>query len=137
MIQTKRQASSSTSPSSRAEVEAERAEHARGDGRLVGGEEHGRAGLGAEARELLLGEELGDRRAHLPVLVEDEVREPLRPPLLRERLQPLQLRARERLRDADEPHAGAFAKTPNSEPRVASVASSISSPKRRSGLSLP
>ncbi len=33
--------------------------------------------------------------------------------------------------------AGAFPNTPNSDPRVASVASSISSPKRRSGLSLP
>ena len=33
--------------------------------------------------------------------------------------------------------ASAFAKTPNSDPRVASVASSSSSPNRRSGLSVP
>ena len=52
-------------------------------------------------RELGLGQELGDRRAHLPALVVDEVREALRPPLLRELLEPVELRARERFRRRD------------------------------------
>src|SRR5688572_11168747 len=85
-----------------AEMEAERPEHPRRDRRLAGREEDRGAGLAAEERELVLGEELGDRRTHLAVLRVDEVGEPLRPPLLRNLLEALELRARERLRHADE-----------------------------------
>ena len=51
-----------------------------------------------------LGEELRDRRAHLPLLVEDEIREPLRPPLLRELLELREVAAGVRLRHAQEAH---------------------------------
>ena len=63
-------------------------------------------GIAAEEGELVFGQELGDRRANLALLVEHEVGEPLRPPLLGERLEPVELGARELLRDADEPHGG-------------------------------
>ena len=62
------------------------------------------AGLAAEDGQLLLGEELRDRRAHLALLVVDEVGEPLRPPLLRELLELRQVAAAELLRHAQEPH---------------------------------
>ena len=55
-------------------------------------------GGSAERLELLLGEEFRDRRAHLTRVVEDEIGETLRAPLLRELLEPLQLAARERFR---------------------------------------
>ena len=87
-----------------AEVQPQRAEHARDHGRLVGAEEHGRGRLGPERRQLLLGEELRNRRAHLALLVEHEVRETFRPPFLGERLQPVELCARELLRDAQVAH---------------------------------
>ena len=62
------------------------------------------AGSPRKRVELLLGEELRDRRAHLALLVVDEVREPLRPPLLRDLLEPSEIAARELLRHAQEAH---------------------------------
>ena len=64
------------------------------------------AGIAAEEGELVLGQELGDRRADLAFLVEHEIGQPLRPPLLGERLEPVELGPRELLRDADEAHGG-------------------------------
>ncbi len=85
------------------EMDAEAAEHAR-DSRLVAGcEERGRARLAPECLELRLGEELRDRRPHL-VAVVDQVRETLGSPLLRDLLEPLQLRPRERARRDEEAH---------------------------------
>jgi hypothetical protein len=69
-------------PELAAEVKPQRTEHARDHGRLVGGEENAVARIAAEVRKLLLGEELGNRRAHLALLVPHEVREPLGAPLL-------------------------------------------------------
>ena len=86
-----------------AEVEAERAEHAGRRRPRVGGEEERLAVLAAERGELGLREELGDRRADLAA-VEDEVGEPLCPPLLRELLELRELAAAVRLRDAEEAH---------------------------------
>ncbi len=53
-------------------------------------------------RQLLFGQELRDRRARLSVLAVDDVREPLRSPLLRERLELVELGARELLGHAQE-----------------------------------
>src|SRR5207302_341839 len=61
---------------------------------LVGTEGHRRPGVGTEGAELRLGEELRDRRSGLPVLAVDDVRESLRPPLLRVLLELGQLGAR-------------------------------------------
>ena len=66
-------------------------------------EEERLAVLAAERGELGLREELGDRRADLAA-VEDEVGEPLCPPLLRDLLELRELAAAERLRDAEEAH---------------------------------
>ncbi len=111
-----------------AEVHAEAAEHA-AHRRFVGGrEERGRARLGREACELVLGEELRDRRADLAAVVH-EVREALCAPLLRELLEPPELGARVGAagrRGSARP--ARFAKTPNCDPRVISVASWISRP---------
>ena len=77
-----------------------------------------------------------DRRARLAVLAVDDVGEPLRAPLLRELGRARRASPRgnsggtRRNRTASAP-----ANTLNSDPRVTSVASSISSSKRRSGLS--
>ncbi len=87
-----------------AEVQAQRAEDARGRLPRVGGEQDGGGGLAAESRQLLLGEELRDRGPHLALLVVDEVREPLRPPLLRDLLEACEIAAAELLRHAQEPH---------------------------------
>src|SRR4051812_16377086 len=91
-------------PELAAEVEPQRTKHARDHDRLVGGEENAVARIAAEVRELLLGEELGDRRTHLALLVPHEVREPLGTPLLRHLLEALELAAGESLRHADEAH---------------------------------
>ena len=120
-----------------AEVRAQAAEDTRHECLVAGGEEHRRAGLGGERGQLVFGEELRDRRACLARLVVHEVREPLRPPLLRDLLEPRELRTGERPRRNEVAHDGAPAKTPNCESRVIAVASWISTPKRRSGLSLP
>ena len=77
----------------------ERSEHARDLVGLVGPEEHGRTRLGTERRELVLGQELRDRRARLTVLAVDDVREPLRAPLLRELLEPFEVGPRVLLRN--------------------------------------
>ena len=87
-----------------AEVAPQRAEHARGRRPGVGGEENGRRGLAAEGGQLLLREELRDRRAHLALLVVDEVREPFRPPLLGQLLELREVAAAELLRHAQEAH---------------------------------
>jgi hypothetical protein len=87
-----------------AEVEAQQPEHVRGDLRVARDEERRRPRAGAERLELALGEELRDRRAHLPALVVDEVGEPARAPLLRELLEPRELAARERLRGDEVAH---------------------------------
>ena len=88
-----------------AEVQAQRAEHARDDRRLVGGEEHGRArdppgsaSSSASERNFAIGERTS------PSLVDDEVGEPFRAPLLRDLLEPCELAARERLRRDEEAH---------------------------------
>ncbi len=81
-----------------AEMRAQRAEHAFDHRLAVGHEEDGRVRRGAKCLELGLGEELRDRRTHLAGLVDDEVGEPLRTPLLRELLEASELRARERTR---------------------------------------
>ena len=79
------------------QMNAQAAEHAT-DRMLVGGsEEHGRAGLGTERSELLLREELRDRRANLAVVV-DEVCEPLCSPLLRDLFETGELGPREHSR---------------------------------------
>ena len=88
------------------EARPKRTEHARDLIRLVGPEEHGRARLGAERHELLLGQELRDRRARLTVLSVDDVRQPLRAPLLRELLEPLEIGARVLLRDGQVANRG-------------------------------
>src|SRR6185436_6923883 len=85
-----------------AEVETKRSQHARHHRRLVGGEQDRRDGLGAEGVELLVREELRDRRADLSLLVENEIREALRPPLLRDSVEPFEVGPRELLRDAQE-----------------------------------
>jgi len=85
-----------------AEMETERPQDASDHLRLVRTEQDRRRGPGAEVVELLLREELRDRRAHLALLVVHEVREPLRPPFLGERLQPLEVGARELLRHSQE-----------------------------------
>ncbi len=119
------------------EVDAEAAEHAR-DRRLVAGcEEHRRARLAAERLELAprrgtsrsasaprRRRRRGTRDPWLPT--------PSRPP--RAAAAPS---ARTRAARRGSARSRQFAKTPNSEPRVTSVASWISSPKRRSGLSVP
>ena len=75
----------------------------------VGGEEHRRGRVAAEDGQLLLGEKLRDRRAHLALLVEHEVGEPLGAPLLGELLELRQVAAAELLRHTQEPHGlGAF-----------------------------
>ena len=110
-------------------MHAQAAEHAGDELRLAGAEEDRRAGLGRERGELLLGEELRDRRAALAVLVDDDVGEALCPPLLRNLLEPRQLGARERLAARrSSARRARREKTPNSEPRVTSVASWISMP---------
>src|SRR6266540_6091258 len=87
-----------------AEVEPESTEHPLHQRGGVRDEENGRTGHALKRFELALRQELGDRRADLARLVEDEIREALGAPLLRELLQPLQLSARERLRRHDEPY---------------------------------
>ena len=66
--------------------------------RAVGDEEDRRFRWSTEGLDLSLREKLRDRRTHLARLVEDDVGEALRAPLLCELLQPLQLSARECLR---------------------------------------
>src|SRR6478672_11875582 len=56
-----------------AEVQTQSAEHPLHHRRAVRDEEHGRAGRRAKCLELSLGEELRDRRAHIPALVIDEI----------------------------------------------------------------
>ena len=84
-----------------AKAVAQRPEHARDLVGLVGAEEHRRARIGAEGRELGLREELRDRRPRLSVLAVDDVREPLRPPLLREGLELLEIGPRVFLRHGE------------------------------------
>src|SRR5262249_34977508 len=69
-----------------AEMRPEGAEDPLDAGLPVRREQDGRARLTPERLELRLRQELRDRRAGDTLLVVDEVREPLRPPLLRERL---------------------------------------------------
>jgi hypothetical protein len=76
-----------------AQMRAQRPEDARGRRPGVGCKENRRAGIAAEARQLLLGEELRDRRAHLALLVVHEIGEPLGPPLLRHLLELRQVAA--------------------------------------------
>ncbi len=79
-------------------------EHGRRGLPVVGAEEERLSRRDPERLELVLREELGDRRADLSgLLVADEVREPLRPALLRDVLESSQLGARVRARDAQEP----------------------------------
>jgi hypothetical protein len=78
-----------------AELRAQSAEHALDHRHGVCREQDGRARRRGERLELLLREELRDRRADLSRLVHDEVGEALRPPLLRDLLEPPELRARE------------------------------------------
>ena len=78
---------------------------ARSSAHVVGGEEQRLAGLPARAPRARCSERnfaIGERTS--PLLVADEVREPLRAPLLRELLERRELGARERPRHAQEPH---------------------------------
>src|SRR5438094_4419240 len=84
-----------------AEVEPEGAEDPLHHRRAVGDEEQSRSRWSEKGLDLLVREKLRDRRAHLARLVEDDVREPFRAPLLCELLELLQLAARERLRRDD------------------------------------
>ena len=120
-----------------AELHPERAEHARRHRPRVGGEEQRLPRRRANAASSSSREELRDRRAELAVLVDDDVREPLGAPLLRELFERRELAARVRLGTRMKRTASAPAKTPNCEPRVTPVASSSSSLKRWSGLSEP
>src|SRR5205823_6683874 len=70
----------------------------------VGGEEQRLPGLPAERCQFALREELGDRRANLAALVEDEIRQTLGPPFLRELLELGELAAGERARYSQESH---------------------------------
>src|SRR5262245_11273347 len=79
---------------------------ARDDLRPVGAEQDRGAGVAAKRRELLLGQELRDRRSWLTVLAVHDVREALRAPLLGEVLQLLEMGARVLLRHAKEAHCG-------------------------------
>src|SRR6266540_1341555 len=93
-----------------AELAAEMVAHRREDSRdgagLVGAEEDGGPGrLRSDRLQLILGEELRDRRPDLALLVEDEVREPLPTPLLGQLLERGELRARELLRHGQVLHA--------------------------------
>src|SRR4051794_29063868 len=81
-----------------AEMHPETAEHPSDEVGLAGAEENCGAGLGGERSELLLREELGDRRAPLAVLVDDDVCETLCSPPLGDFLEPCELRAGEWLR---------------------------------------
>ena len=139
VIQTNRQASSSTSPSSRPRCSrsAPRTrETSAGSSAPKSTVEPGSRAEDASSSSAERNFAIGERTS--PSSSIDEVREPLRSPLLGELLEPLELGARELLRHAEEADTqAALAKTPNSEPRVTSVASSISRPKRRSGLSEP
>ena len=92
-------------PELAAEMEPERPENTRGRRPRVGREEHRRGGIAAKHRELFLGEKLRDRRTHLALLVEHEVGEPLRAPLLGELLELRQITAAELLRHAQEAHS--------------------------------
>ena len=121
------------------EVRAQRAEHARDRLRLAGAEEDGRAGLARRERGELGAPRGTSRSASAP-------RRPRRRRGRRAPLPPTPSRssssaassARENSRGTVRKRTPrASAKTPNSEPRVTSVASSISRPKRRSGLSVP
>src|SRR4051794_14917625 len=81
-----------------AEVDAEAAEHTCDELRVAGGEEDRRVGLARKRGELVLRQELRDRRAALAVLVDDDEGEPLGAPLLRDLLEPRELCTRECLR---------------------------------------
>ena len=107
-------------------------------GRLVGGEEHGRPGLGAE-RAPARPRRGTSRSASAPRRRRRRrgTRAPSRPTASRPPRASRARRARAPSARAGSARPRRFAKTPNSEPRVTSVASSISSPKRRSGLSEP
>ena len=119
-----------------AELEPQRTEHARhhpGSSAAKSSVVPGRP----EGLELPLGERVRDRRAHLALVVEDEIGEALRPHAFAKssrRASSLREKACGARRKRT---AGAFANTPNPDPRVTSVASWISRPKRRSGLSDP
>src|SRR5581483_1920165 len=84
------------------EPQPQRAEHPRGQRPLARDEEEGRRRLASQRRELLRREELRDRRAHLALLVVDEVGEPRRAELARRVLEGSELAARELLRHAQE-----------------------------------
>ena len=86
-------------------MEAQKAEHLRDHRRLVSDEERGRPRLG-ECVELLVGEELRDRRRDLAVGAEDDVGEPLRAPRLGHVLELLDLPAGELARHAQVPDGG-------------------------------
>ena len=77
---------SSTRPSSRPRW-SRSAPSTRSTRALGGGEQHGGAGRRGERFELRVGQELRNRRPDVAVRAVDEVREPLRAPLLRERLE--------------------------------------------------
>ena len=87
-----------------AELDAQRTEHARGHRPRIRGEEQRLARRRRKRLELLLGEELGDRRADLPRLVADHVGKALRAELLRALLERRDLGARVDARHAEEPH---------------------------------
>ena len=92
-------------PELAAEMRAQAAEHAR-DRRLVGGgEERRRVRLPRERRELVIRQELCDRRSDFAAVV-DEVREALRSPFLCDLLQPAELGAREGTRRNEVAHDG-------------------------------
>src|SRR3954447_15397613 len=91
-------------PELAAQMKAKCPEDAGDHGGPISGEKDGLPRVAAEERELLLGEELRDRRADFPLLVPDEVGEALCPPFLRDPLETIELRAGEGLGDADEPH---------------------------------
>ena len=74
------------------ELQAQQAQHLRGDARVIRYEEQGVPGL-APLLEQLGREELRDRRAHLAVRAEDDVRKAFRPPRLRVVLECLHLGA--------------------------------------------
>ena len=132
-------ASSSISSSSRPRCEPQRAEHARDHRRLVGGEEHRRARARLRNASSSASRRGTSRSASAPRRPRRRRgrRAPSRPTASRPPRASRARRARARAARAGSAPPSALGEDLNSEPRVTSVASSISSPKRRSGLSEP
>ena len=114
------------------QVHAKAAEDAHDRGLVTGPEEQGRAGRSRERRELGRRQELGDRRAHLAALVDDDVGEAPGTPFLGDLLEPPELASRQALGATEEAHA-ICARRRHRTPSRASTRSRPGSPGRSAG----